>query len=79
MKKGDNRIVYYTCISLTLFLSLSYHKSLDTGIEQRPMIHYAIFLNFIIFISYISVDVVVTYTPLLYKLLYQCEIGVTSL
>lgn len=47
-------------VYLLLFFSyISYHKSLDN--EQRPMIHYAIFFYFIIFILYISVEVVVTY------------------
>lgn len=47
-------------VYLLLFFSyISYHKSLDN--EQRPMIHYAIFFYCIIFILYISVEVVVTY------------------
>lgn len=63
MKKSNSCTVIECSIIhvyLLLFFSyISYHKSLDN--EQRPMIHYAIFFYFIIFILYISVEVVVTY------------------
>lgn len=63
MKKSNSCTVIECSIIhvyLLLFFSyISYHKSLDN--EQRPMIHYAIFFYCIIFILYISVEVVVTY------------------
>lgn len=63
MKKSNSCTVIECSIIhvyLLLFFSyISYHKSLN--IEQRPMIHYAIFFYFIIFILYISIEVVVTY------------------